>query len=592
MKQLILAIALILMFELLLSKCASPKAPTGGPKDTIPPTLVEAYPPSNSLNTNEKEITFIFDENINAQKLEKNLIITPNIDIKYKTLTKRNKLVLKFEEPFPDSTTITLNFFDGLVDNTEGTPAVNLTYVFSTGEFLDSLTVSGEVKDLMTATPKEKILIGLFSYTDTLDLFTSKPTYFTSSDQEGLFQISNIKVGTYTLLAFSDKNKNLLFDTSTEAYGFLTDAIVLDSNVTNLYIPMIKEDASTMRLTSSRSLGNYFDVQYSKGLSSAKLSNNLPYAISENFKSIRMYKPEEFDLADSLQTIITVADSLGNILNDTLSVKFNENTRKKKKFTYNLTPSVEKIDRTENYTLTFNKPVKYFNNTLIHFAKDSTLSLPLDSTTHFHWNTSRTKLSFLATLDTAHYFSLQRELIAAADTISTDTLSLISPNDTLSNDTLSFDSININQNVSRLSKSKKRPLSKKVSTSIKIKFPKETFISIEDDTLGLITKKYSFFKKAETGTIFLTITTKQLYYTIQLIDPSFRVLKEFIGTPKLQIPNVFPGEYGIRILIDENADGKWAIGNILNREEPESVYIYPAFTSVLANWEHELDISF
>jgi len=581
MKQLVASILLILLFEVLLSECANPKAPMGGPKDTIPPTLLESFPPAETTNFDKQEIRLVFDERITADKLSSNLIITPNIEIKYKTIIKKDEFVIKFEKPFPDSTTITLNFFDGIADANEQTPAVNLTYVFSTGNFLDSLQVSGEVKNLMTAKPMEKIIVGLFPFSDTLDIFTTKPMYFTSSDKEGMFGIANIKQGTYKLLAFNDQNRNLTFDASAEAYGFLADPIVLDSNILNLSIPMIRENATELLLMASRSLGNYFDIQYNKSLNTTRLSSDIHYNITEDLKSIRVYKPEEFVLADSLETFVTASDSLGNSRVDTVFVKFNENVRNAAQFVTSIEPqSKKKVDKTTRYTLTFNKPVDRFDSALVHYAKDSTISIQLDSTINFEWNNTRTQLSFISTFDTTAYFLQQKNLIQERDTIMSDTLVNRGVTESL------------DSSATETSKPKKKRSKSNVSSSIDLQFPEGTFISIEKDTLEAITNSYTFFKQPDLGLIFLTITTETPKYTVQLIDKSFTVIREFEGQADIKITNLLPGDYGIRILIDQNEDGNWSKGNILKNHEPEPVYLFPEFTSIRANWENTLDISF
>ena len=572
MKNLTLSVLLILIFELLLSKCANPKAPTGGPKDTIPPNLIETFPPSESLNTNEREITLVFDEWVNAEKITSNLIITPNIEIKYKSITRKNQLVLKFEEAFPDSTTITFNFFDGVTDANEKTPVVNLTYVFSTGDFLDSLKVSGVLNNLLTGTPREKTIVGLFTHTDTLDIFTMKPTYFTSSNDKGEFEIRNIKSGTYRLVAFDDQNRNLLFEASQEAYGFLSDLIVLDTNVHNLVVPIVQQDASEFKFINTRTLGSNFDIQYSKSLASASLSVNMAYRLSDDFKTLRIYQPDDFNINDSLQAIIHSADSIGNEGIDTLFIKFNENKRTAEPFNLEIAPSGNKIIPVQDYTLMFNKPVKTFDSALIYYAKDSSLTYPLDSLIDFHWNETKDQLKFTSSFDTTHYFNEQKRAIAAADTFNVVTTTIALEPDTAS-------------------RQRALPLPT-MSNSIYLKFPEGTFISIEKDTLKEVVKTFSFIKQPEVATIILTITTEKPSYTVQLINPSYNVLKEFPANPEIRIENLQPGKYGIRILIDDNQDGKWSIGNILKYIEPESVFILDSFTTLRENWENPIIITF
>ena len=588
MKQLILSVSIIILFELLVSECANPRTPTGGPKDTIPPSLVEAFPPSESINTNEQEITLVFTEFINVEKLKTNLIITPSIEIKYKSIPKKNELTLKFEKPFPDSTTITFNFFDGITDVNERTPAVNLTYVFSTGDFIDSLKVSGQVNHLMTGTPSENTIVGLFSYTDTLDIFITKPTYFTSSDEEGQFEIRNIESGSYRILAFVDTNRNLLFDANQEAYGFLSNLIVLDTNVNNLIIPLVKQDASKLRLITTRTLGSHFDVQYSKSLEQISLSTNIQYGLSDDFKTVRIYQPDNFNIEDSLQSHIKAIDSLGNEQLDTLFINFNKNNRAQDKFKLELTPSGRKITPIQDYLLTFNKPVTTFNPEFIRYEKDSTFHYPLDSLINFNWNDIQNQLSFTSTFDTTNYFKDQKQLIAAADTIVLDTTIFPIKPDTLIGK-VNLENKKIQSRDKQPSNVRKPP---QLSNSIDLIFGKGTFISVENDTLKKVTAKASFIKQPETGIIILNIITEKPSYLVQLLDPSYNVLKEFTEEPEIIIANLIPDKYGIRILIDNNQDGEWSIGNILQFVEPESVYILDSFTTLRENFEVTLDITF
>ena len=169
MKLIIKSLVIIILFEILSYGCANPISPTGGIKDTIPPTLLESNPVDQQLNFEGQTITLWFDEIISADKITSNLVITPTTETKYKTVQKKYSVSLQFEEPFDDSTTYTFNFFDGITDITEKNPAENLILAFSTGNYIDSLYLSGQVIDLLTGEPQDKITVGLYNITDSLD---------------------------------------------------------------------------------------------------------------------------------------------------------------------------------------------------------------------------------------------------------------------------------------------------------------------------------------------------------------------------------------------------------------------------------------
>ena len=408
MKQLLYSIVIILVLDALLSNCANPKTPTGGPQDTIPPTMINALPENGALNVDVQEIEIEFDEWITAEKLSQNLIITPQLDTKYKTIVKKNKLILKFEKAFPDSTTITLNFFDGITDITEKTPAVNLSYVFSTGDYLDSLTISGKVTDLFTQERIEKILVGIYPYTDTLNFFKSKPTYFTSTSKDGLFSISNIKNGPYKIVAFKDDNRNLLFDAAQEIYGFKQDVIQLDTSLTNINISTVQINASELKKISSKANGQYFDARYSKPIDSLTTNSELPYHLLSDLTTIRYYQIESYVPGDSIHTINNVYDSLSNSFIDTLYIKFNESIRKSANFDLTISPTTKSINIPHTYYFNFTKPVIKSDLSLVSWKLDSIYQFTIDSTFNIKWNQSKTELTFTHSFDTAAYYQFQR----------------------------------------------------------------------------------------------------------------------------------------------------------------------------------------
>ena len=212
--------------------CANPIPPTGGPKDLDPPVIINTQPTNKILNFDGSEISLEFDEYIKEENLLTQLMITPNLKTPYKYKVNKNKITLTFEEPFDSATTYTFNFREGVKDITEGNVPPNLKFVFSTGNFLDSASISGTVTSLMTKEPLEDITISLFVHPDTVDVFTGPPRYSTKSDKEGKYIIENVKNDEYLVYAIDDLNRNLKLESRTEGYGFLTAHLTLDDYIT------------------------------------------------------------------------------------------------------------------------------------------------------------------------------------------------------------------------------------------------------------------------------------------------------------------------------------------------------------------------
>ena len=141
MKKYILQLSLWLILQSILYQCANPASPSGGPRDTIPPVLIESQPVTGQKNFTDKKLNFVFSGYISADQLSQKVIITPKTNIRLKAITKKNRLSVRIEGELKDSTTYNINFADGVVDITEKNPVENFSIAFSTGNFIDSMKI-------------------------------------------------------------------------------------------------------------------------------------------------------------------------------------------------------------------------------------------------------------------------------------------------------------------------------------------------------------------------------------------------------------------------------------------------------------------
>lgn len=569
MRSVFISVFLLVLLDLIFQRCANIASPTGGPRDTIPPILLETNPINGSINYKEQEFTLSFSEFIKADKIQQQLIITPRTENKYKTTIKKNTVILKFEDPFEDSTTYNFNFADGITDITESNPAVNLSLAFSTGNFIDSLSIQGEVIDLFKQEEAKGYLVGLYPTTDSLDYFVHKPTYFTTTNDSGKFKLNYLKSGIYKLLVFNDDNRNVTFDPETEPHGFIKDSILLDSSIQLVKpIATLLQNIKPINFINSRPTGPYIELKYSKTIDNYNIEpKNIKHSLTGESKDvIRIYKSEKTVIGDSISIISIVYDSLNNSSIDTIKTAFIESNRKLSDFSFSAIPSDSYLSDTYSLSIAFNKPVYIFDSTKIYFKKDSLFKETIDS--ELEWNDNHTHLSLNTTFN-------RLQLI--------DTIRSLQPKDTSKAKIID----------ARVRPGQERPGQKQKSLPpIELILDTATFVSIENDSSQLYSLKIPLEESTAYGTIKLTCNTDKKSFIVQLLNGSQKVMYSSRDMKDITFQKVSPAKYFIRVLIDNNEDGKWSAGNLLLNSIPEDIYLHDEETVVRENWVLEIDISF
>lgn len=371
--------------------CAQIVAPTGGEKDSIPPSLISTSPDNGTKNFKGNQIVLLFDELIDASSLRNELLVVPELEGGYETKIKNNQVTLKLNNALNDSTTYTFNFRNGIKDLTEKNPANNLKLVLSTGDHIDSLNVSGKVTDIFTKNELLNITVGLFP-NDTLEITKKKPMYFVKTDSSGNYKLENIKSGKYFVLAFNDNNNNLRLDQKEEWYGFLKDSLVLDRNIENKTIEIYPANRVHNKSKRVISRENEFVLNLEKTPLKVETDVNFPNLIESN--KLTFFKVGT-SLIDTTVAKIILTDSL--LTQDTLTQKIyfstNSKSKKRKLEPINISSNIsnnKEITSDINYVLKFNKPIVRFDESSIKFKTDTleTEKLSFKKVNDFEYNLS------------------------------------------------------------------------------------------------------------------------------------------------------------------------------------------------------------
>lgn len=351
--------------------CANIIPPTGGPRDSLPPVLVSANPDAYALNFKSNKIVLSFDEYIDLKDVRQNLIVSPvpkiqpNVEYKLKTITIRIKDTLQ------PNTTYSLNFGKAVVDNHEANVLKNFTYVFSTGNYIDSLKYSGKVIMANTGKPDSTLLVLLHNKLDDSAVVKERPRYITRLDSSGNYTFYNLKSGTYAVYALKDESGSHTYTTKAQIFAFADSPVVLNKsmNAPELYA--------------------YADTSGEKQIRKPLLNTPPP-------------KPKKGDKEKPKHLAVS-----GNIPGGLL-------------------------DLHDQFEFRFQVPVRYFDSTKVRFTKDS---FEIITAHHFEEDSLQKKVTLFYrwTPDTKYHLILEKDF--AEDTLGekllkTDTISFATKKET------------------------------------------------------------------------------------------------------------------------------------------------------------------
>jgi hypothetical protein len=220
---------------ILLLGCAKMGSPTGGPKDVHPPEYILGEPANRSVGFKEDRIDIYFDEYLQLRDQNKEIIISPPMDKKPVVRVREKSIRVTFNEDLLPNTTYTINFGRAIADLNEGNALPDFEFVFSTGNVIDSLSVTGKIQDAFTLKPETEKDVFILLYENLADSapYNEIPRYYGKANDFGLFAVNNIHPDTFRIIALKDANNNLRYDQGLEDIAFTDSLLVINSeNVT------------------------------------------------------------------------------------------------------------------------------------------------------------------------------------------------------------------------------------------------------------------------------------------------------------------------------------------------------------------------
>ena len=285
---------------LIIASCANRGSPSGGEKDILPPVILKSVPENYSTNFKGNEIRIYFDEYVKTKNLSRQLVISPpmNTQPNITPLGSASKYItIKIFDTLQPNTTYAFNFGNSIVDNNEENPFKYYRYVFSTGDFIDSLAVKGNIKDALKFDVDDFVSVGLYeldsTYTDSL-IYKTQPNYITNTlDSTTNFTIENVKAGKYMLRALKDNNSDNKFQQKTEKIAFYETPITLPQDTSKTFeLQLFAEEVNYRAVKPSLVAGEKIIFGYEGDYKNTKIE--LLSKVTDSFKG-RYYKNEKTD---------------------------------------------------------------------------------------------------------------------------------------------------------------------------------------------------------------------------------------------------------------------------------------------------------
>ncbi|TKS57027.1 Ig-like domain-containing protein [Mesohalobacter halotolerans] len=514
----------------LIYSCAQIGRPEGGPIDVTPPEFVSSNPPNFSTHYNQEEIRILFNEFIKLENASQQIIFSPPIlprpEITPMGVASKGVRIKLPVDSLQNNTTYTINFGQSIVDNNEGNMLPFFKYVFSTGDYIDSLKLEGSVNDMNYRETPGFVSVMLFekdsAYTDSI-IFKDLPTYVTfSKDSINTFSLENMREGTYKLVALEDKNSDYKFNPGREKIGFLDSVVTLPT--TNSY--------------------------------NVNLFNTY-----KDFKPIRPKQVSKHHLVFGYEGVLDSTDYKIKLLTDmpdTLQTRITK-SRESDTLNYWMKPYIQRD------SLLFAFKHKTQVDTLVVKAKEmETDSLQIE-----------TKPKNTIEFEELVYIKANLPIVK----IDTSRIKL------LDNDSLQM---KYKARLNSFHNQVEIEFDKVENSKYQMTILPDAIVDFYGHTNDTIKKNFMTQPLSEYSILDLTLNNVKRYPAIiELIDDKEKVEKSVIlnNTNKHTFKNVRPGEYYIKVIYDDNNNGKWDSGDYLKNIQPEEVEYSPVLLELRANWD-------
>ena len=551
--------------------CAKMNTPSGGPKDKEMPVILKSVPENGATGFTGKQIVVSFNEYIVLDKISEKFLVSPPMKKRPEITIRGKSIRIEYEDKLRDSTTYTFYFQDAIRDLNENNPINNYQFVFSTGPFIDSLSVTGNVYSALNLDPPENTMVLLYSQPDDSSVVKQIPDYITRVETNGEYRIDNVRPGTYRLYALTDVDNSKNYNNRDEFFAFYEEPVQITPEKN--FLPVKKDTITIKPVTAGKVpvkppvIGEYplilFQAQkqlHYLASSSRKQPFQLFYVLSLPPDTLKF----DFSISGVSPDSYFIEKSKNN---DSISVWLTDST------VYNR-PQIETI-------------VRYpFTDTLgITALKDDTVPMRYLAPRALRTKVVK-RIPYKVSTNIASQERPGKRITLAAP-------SPFMPPDT---SRLALFELLKDQKIRQpfsLSRDTSNVCRYHVDTELK---SGKTYLFITDsaafsniygeysDSAGI---RFSIMTPETYGKLILEIKGYEGGKIIQLMDNTEKPIRQiYLKTNrKLEFPLLEKGKYRIRAIFDLDNNGKWTTGSFDLHRQPEPVQYYPEEIEIKENWD-------
>lgn len=515
---------------LLVTACASIQQPQGGPRDTEPPKVLVELPKNLTKNFSSKKVSITFDEFFKLNSEFTEISVSPAQDIPPLFKIKQKTLEITFKDSLEKNTTYTINFGKAIQDVNESIVLKNYSYVFSTGNKIDSLQMNGKVINYLDSKEEKEITVFIIPVSRDSIFGKKRASFFTTTDSAGNFSLKNIKEDSYRIYALKEEGGgDKIYNQPNEEIGFIANPIKLTKDTSGIKLKIFKQIPDNFRTNDQKiQQDGKIVLVFNKGIKkpSVRFLNATPVKpfieFSAKADTLNMWLR---DLSfDSLKVEINDA----NKPIDTVKLQRYKTDKYLRTLSYTDNLSGNKIRPATRFTVKFNFPIDGIDKANVALLEDST------TVSNFTLNK----------LDNGRDFQILYPF--------------------------------------------------KIKKLYTLTFNEKAVEDIYGTTNKLLKTKFTLDEVENYGNLNLKIvkTDSTKNYIVQLITETGAVIKQdIIITNRTLIYNYLNNnKYRVKVIEDLNKNGEYDSGNLSRKEQPEKSWFFEKDIIIRPNWDQEYQV--